>query len=633
MAHSVPPYAVVDCETMPRRDRPDYPPAIVGVAVSLPGGEPRYYAFGHPTRNNCTADEARQAVAQAYQCENIVFHNANFDIECIEKHFKLFLSTTQVHDTMHMLFLHDPSIRAVGLKDAAEKLLGEKPTERDELVDWLVGFQPIEGITLTHGPKSKHYAGAYVAYAPGDLAGQYAIGDVTRTAALFEMLYQDIENRGMFDAYKREQALRPVLSQCESDGLCVDVKKLARDAMALESYSNMVDVWLQTELGGNEINFNSGEQLANALLSSGKCRALPKTARGDYKTDKETIISYVTDKRVAAMLRYRAQAKTCLGTFIKPWLEMAHANRGRIYTRWHQVRGNDNGARTGRLSSSPNLQNIPKEFTPLFKEHDINPEASTLPASPLLHLPRIPLMREYIVPSIGCVLIDRDYSQQEIRILAHFAGGDLLAAYQANPWLDIHDYARDKLAAMGLHYERRQVKNTNFGLIYGMGASKLAIQNGTSVEDAAKLKRAVLSLYPGLAAMYDEMRTRAKACLPIRTWGGRLYHCEPPRISGGKVQEFDYKMVNVLIQGSAADCTKQAIVSWDLHAPADWRLLINVHDELLCEVPAGEWKEAMQVLKESMESVEFDLPMLTEGSMSSENWGSLIDTDRKGKQL
>jgi DNA polymerase I-like protein with 3'-5' exonuclease and polymerase domains len=153
------------------------------------------------------------------------------------------------------------------------------------------------------------------------------------------------------------------------------------------------------------------------------------------------------------------------------------------------------------------------------------------------------------------------------------------------------------------------------------------------VEESAELKKAILQLYPGLKQMYKDMKLRARAKEPIRTWGGREYYCEEPKLVNGRIKEFDYKMVNVLIQGSAADCTKEAIIRFHARKKADWYIMLNVHDQITVSAPRAQAKEAMRVLKECMESVEFDVPMLSEGSVSDTNWDELKDTDKKGKEL
>lgn len=148
----------------------------------------------------------------------------------------------------------------------------------------------------------------------------------------------------------------------------------------------------------------------------------------------------MTDKVLLGVLKYRTQLNTCMNTFMQPWLAVADASGGLIYTTWHQTKSTESGGavgtRTGRLSSTPNFQNIPKEFSPIF--HHEAP-GKKLPKSPFKGLPALPLVRSYVVPFKGHVFIDRDYSQQEPRILAHFDGGALMDKYLEDPWVDFHD--------------------------------------------------------------------------------------------------------------------------------------------------------------------------------------------------
>jgi DNA polymerase I-like protein with 3'-5' exonuclease and polymerase domains len=166
------------------------------------------------------------------------------------------------------------------------------------------------------------------------------------------------------------------------------------------------------------------------------------------------------------------------------------------------------------------------------------------------------------------------------------------------------------------------------------------------------LKDAILAMYPGLDKMYKDMKFRARTNQPIKTWGGRVYYCEPPRIVDNRIKVFDYKMVNVLIQGSAADCTKEAMIRF-YNQPAQashaeravekmnaqiqtlckqrgWHMILQVHDEIVLSVPAKDVAMAQAALKAAMESVEFDVQILSEGAYSANNWAVMADFDKKG---
>lgn len=636
MAHPKP--VTVDFETFKIEGRPAYPPRPVGVAIKPWGKRARYFAWGHPAENNCTEAQARVAVLDAWRCKDgVLCHNSKFDVDVAETFFGApRLGWDKYHDTLFLLFLDDPHAADLALKPSAVRLLGLPPEEQDAMVEWLVEHQPVPGARLSRAPTSDNYAGAHVAHAPGGLVGKYACGDVDRTASLFELLHKKTAERGMAEAYDRERRLMPILLDCERRGVPVDLRRLRADVELYTDTFKELDAWVLKRLRAPGLNIDSGTQLVWALLRAGKAdeAALGVTATGKPRSDKNALDAAVTDRALAAVLRYRAQLKTCLGTFMEPWLATAEATGGFIHTDWNQVRQDDRGGtvgtRTGRLSSRPNFQNIPNEFKPIFRH-----EVVGLPAAPsALGLPPLPKMRGYIIPRPGCVLIDRDYSQQELRILAHYEDGALRAAYTANPWLDVHDHARELInCLLNKNFDRKPIKNTGFGLIYGMGLGKLAESSGSTVDEAKEVKEAYLATFPGLREMYRDMKYRAKRGIPLRTWGGREYYCELPKLVNGRIQEFDYKMLNVLIQGSAADCTKEAVIRYSTARPAGHELLLTVHDEILCEVPQKELELGMTVLCAAMEAVEFDVPMLSEGTRSTTSWADLKDYDKKGVLL
>jgi DNA polymerase I-like protein with 3'-5' exonuclease and polymerase domains len=628
---------VVDFETDAIEPRPSYPPRPVGVSIKLPGSNARYFAFGHESENNCTKEDARRELFRIWKddYDGLLFQNGKFDVDVAETFFKMpRLHWASYHDTMFHLFLDDPHQTSLSLKPSAERILGMKPAERDAVADWLIEKQPVRGVKISRSPESDHYFMKYIRYAPGSLVAEYANGDVIRTEKLFEKLHKSNGKRGMLEAYDRERRLMPILLDMERRGVSVDLKRLHNDVMMYGGIQLKIDRWIRSQLRNTRANLDSGPQLVEAMIKAGKVEPelLPRTPTGKYQTNKEALILGITDKYLLAVLKYRAQLKTCMSTFMLPWLETAEASNGLIYTTWNQVKtpqGDSNvGTRTGRLSSTPNFQNIPKEFAPIFY-HEA-PKLK-LPKCPISGLLPLPMIRSYITPFKGEVLVDRDYSQQELRILAHFDGGALLRRYQEDNWMDVHEYAQKELAKMGLRYDRKPVKNTNFGLLYGMGVGKLAMKNNMAVDEAAMLKKAVLSLYPGLKAMYQEMRRRAEAHEPIRTWGGREYYCEEPQVKNGRIQKYDYKLVNVLIQGSAADCTKEAIIRFNDVRDSSWKMILSVHDEEMVSAPKRQLKPVMEMLRSTMESVEFDLPMLSEGSISSTNWNELKDYDKKGE--
>lgn len=636
----------VDFETHGIEQRPYYPPVPVGVSIKKWGKKSRYFGWGHLQGNNCTWPEARAALVEAYNCKDgVLFQNAKFDVDVCEVHIGITIPEWQlIHDTMFLLFLDDPHQTELSLKPSAERLLGLPPEEQDEVRDWLITNQPIPGVRISKSKSSEHYFGRYIAYAPCDIVGKYANGDVDRTEALFKLLWPKTVDREMLVSYDRERRVMPILLEMERVGIQFNVDRARADLEEYRQWAAIVDAWIVKKIKApSDINLDSGDQVMAAMLKSGVADefACLKTKTGKISTSKDSLLAGVSDKTLLGMMRYRAGLSTCINTFMKHWVNEATRSGGTISTNWNQVKspasGGQVGTRTGRLSAS-RFMNMPKEFNPIFRhETDDAKLKKILPPCPVKGLPSLPMMRSYIIPFPGHILVDRDYSQQEPRILAHFDGGDLMEKYNDNPWIDFHDYAKAELEVYGLFYDRKPVKNTNLGLIYGMGAPLLAIKNDMSVEESTKLKKAVLGLYPGLKTMYADMKKRAKSGEPIRTWGGREYYCEDPKMIDGRYRHFDYKLVNVLIQGSAADCTKEAIIRFDdkrTELGKDcWFLILNVHDQLTVSCPKKDRDQAMELLRECMESVEFDVPMLSEGSFSENNWNDLKDYDVKGVRV
>lgn len=616
----------VDFETEAIESRPKYPPKPVGVSIKHRGKKPHYFAWGHPTKNNCTKNQAVDALKDAYRSgKPLLFHNGNFDVDVAEEHFKLKLPQwDRIHDTLYLLFLHNPHARSLSLKPAAEELLGMPPEERNTVFEWLKEHGFIRNV------KQKN-AGAFISKAPGDMVGKYANGDVIRTEKLFDLLLPKITAEGMLNAYNRERQLMPILLQNEREGMRVDVRALAKDVKIYEAAQKKADEWLRKRLKTKDLNLNSNEDVADALEKCGivtewnytpPSKTHPSGQRSTAKAN--MTVDMFKDKKVYGVLGYRNRLETCLGTFMRPWLALARENKGFIFTRWNQVRqshGDEStGTRTGRLSCSPNFQNIPKDW---FDKNDgFSLELFELIAK-LVGLPPLPMMRKYILADEGDLFIHRDYNQQEPRILAHFEDDKLCAQYNEDPRTDVHTFVQEQIKEItGLALERRPIKILNLGLIYGMGLGKLAAGMGVDVETAKQVKAAQRKAIPGLSQLEKEIKELGRSGQPVTTWGGRKYYCEPPMTIKGELKTFEYKLLNYLIQGSASDCTKQAIINYHEHPKRKGRFLVTVHDECNGSAPKKIYKQEALVLREAMESVKFDVPMVTDAKFGP-HWGAL----------
>ena len=602
-----------DFETEEIKDYPQYPPKPVGISIYEKGGTPHYYAWGHPTGNNCTEDEAIQAISKYWHSAEyeLVAWNSPFDRLICHVHWGLPLnSAAKQHDGLVLAFLLDPHARELGLKPVAEKELGLPPEERDAVKDWLVS----NGVCKD----SKRAWGAHISKAPGDLVGKYADGDTLRTLQLFELQYKKIVDSGMLRAYEREMALQPIMLTASIEGIPVSAEHLKRDIDMYTKALEQVDTRIFELCGVGPFNINSAAQLADAIDRVVPGIVWPLTKTGRRSTSKATMEHVLGSLQgeLLALLQYRASVNTCVNTFMKEWLRQAThpEGDGKIHCLWHTTRSDDGGARTGRLSSNPSFMNIPTlksakfaKCIELWEEHLKD-----------LGIPGLPNVRYYIdTCNDDYVVAKRDFSSQELRVLAHYEDGPLLQAFKADPSLDLHQWACDKIKELtGIVITRKQAKTVAFSILYGSGLAKLAEGLHTDQDAARVIKDAYLDAIPGIAQLSTQLKARAKQGRPIRTWGGRQYYVEPPRFDPeeGRWRSFEYKMLNYLIQGSSADISKDAIIEYDARKQHGTFLLM-VHDELVIKVHKDHLASEMQILKECMESVPLDCPLTSEGEV------------------
>ena len=339
------------------------------------------------------------------------------------------------------------------------------------------------------------------------------------------------------------------------------------------------------------------------------------TPTGQKSVSKDNLtFEMFQDADVGHLYFYRNRLKTAMSTFLEPWLEQAQKTDGIITTNWNQVRGGEGGTRTGRPSTNQhNLLNVPKEFQ---QDYDMLP-GNKWKLAPL------PFARKFILPDEGEVWLHRDFDGQEMRVFAHYEDGDLLAAYQNDPNLDPHQWVCDMIYEMlGVELERTPTKILNFQALYGGGVPAAAKALKCSMTEAKEYKAFHDKALPGRKHLNDVIKEMIETGEPIRTWGGRVYFEEPPRMIHGRKMNFIYKLINYLCQGSAADITKESIIRWYNHPKRNARFLVSVYDENNISAPKRDAKRQMRILTESMESVKLDLQMKSSGKMGLD-WGSL----------
>ena len=590
---------VLDFETEGIEARPDYPPVPVGLAIYDPLSEfpDGYHAFGHVIGNNTTKEKVHDILAKIYASGRpVLFHNAMFDLDVIETHFGLPIPDHHwIHDTLILAFLHDPHVDSLSLKDLVVTYQIAQPEERDELKAWV-----IENVDEARRKKSTW--GAYICKGPVDLVSRYAQADVRLTYDLFKFLYDKVLPAQQ-EPYLREIELIPMLLENSRLGVRVDRKGLlAAKEQAIIDIEKCT-VWIKTLLNAPDINVDSDQQLVQSIYTSehwDKNKEWPMTEKGQLRADKEALEEMLTNNYLKDVLRYRANLSTCLSTFIEPWL-LASEKTGRIYTNWNSVRGERGGTRTGRLSSTPNFQNAPIRYPKV----ELPPELDVAP---------LPLIRSFILPDEGHKLVACDFNAQELRIFAHFEGGNLMLQYQKDARADLHTYAANMMTeASGREVSRTYSKGVSFAILYGAGPKKISEMLEVDYGLAKTLMDAyTTAVAPGLRAMQMTMKSRYKLNQPIKTIGGRLVKMEPAKIIKGKLREFDYKGVNLLIQGSAADQAKAAMLLFQ-KTRQNSRLLLSVHDELVISAPLDSIEREANCLMNAMcNAIEMSVPMVSD---------------------
>ena len=380
----------------------------------------------------------------------------------------------------------------------------------------------------------------------------------------------------MYGAYRREMDLMPHIMGMERRGVNLNGELLRADTDYYFSKLDELDEEIQAMLGCR-VDVDSNAQLADAIEAAGMSSGFATTPTGKRSTSKESLIGAIASPQLLGHLLVRGSIATCLRTFYQPWLDQ-YNKHGRLYIRWNQVRNySDTGARTGRLSSSPNLQNVPVIWEGL--QTQLKKVGYQLPFE-------LPSMRKYIIPDPGMAFIGRDYSGQELRLLAHFTQGKLLQALKYNPKEDLH-----QIAASLAGISRREAKTLAFAILYGAGVGRIAESLHMSIDEATRVKKRYLEALPEIKEFTGFVQNKGKTRDYVTTIGGRNYYAQKPAVVEGRFKSFEYKLVNYLIQGSAADQTKQAMLDY-ARTTVSGQIQLTVHDQLVVQCPIADvWRE------------------------------------------
>ena len=421
--------------------------------------------------------------------------------------------------------------------------------------------------------------------------------DAGRLADLFAKMKAEITACGEDPLYNEiEFPLAQVLADMTRIGMLVDRDGIDQFGVKLRSELEQVLTRIHMETGSASFNPNSTKQLGEMLFVTMGLPHGKKTQRG-WSTDAETLEALRDYPLVEDILQYRAYQKLN-STYVEGLLKVIGED-GRIHTTFNQTE-----ARTGRLSSdNPNLQNIP-----------IRTELGSQ-------------LRAYFVAKPGCVLVDADYSQIELRILAHITGDE----HMQQAFLNGEDIHRSTAAKIyGIPQEevtsrlRSSAKAINFGIMYGKGAYSLAKDIGVTVKEADAFLKNYLAAFPKVSGYMDKTIADAKAVGYVSTLFGRRRALPELSSSNFNVRSSGERMArNTPIQGTAADVIKLAMVRvWKRlrDEKMESRLILTVHDELIVEAPQAEAEKAAQILREEMEGcVQYAVPLSTDVH-AGKNW-------------
>lgn len=557
---------------------------VVGVSFSVNEGEAAYLPFAHAymgapsqldeeevlkTLKPILEDETKHKVGQNLKYDKSVLANHGITLRGIQ------------HDTMLESYVLNATANRHDMDTLAEVHLGLQT----------IHFEDIAG----KGAKQLTFD-----QIPLEQAGPYAAEDADITLRLHSRLYAALEKEKALAAlYKDiELPLLSVLSRIERNGAKIDTAQLIQQSQ--EHAETLVRLEKEVfELAGEEFNLASTKQLGQILFEKLKLPVLKKTKKGAPSTAEEVLQELALDYPLPRLIMdYRATAKL-KSTYTDKLPQLVNAATGRLHTSYHQA-----VTATGRLSSSdPNLQNIP-----------IKTEAGRR-------------IRKAFVADKGYKILAADYSQVELRIMAHLSQDEgLRSAFSKG--LDIHKATASEVFSTPIdevtQEQRRSAKAINFGLIYGMSAFGLARQLHIGRADAQSYIDTYFSRYPGVADYMSAIKVKAAENGYVETLAGRrLYLPEINAKNGMRRQAAERLAINAPMQGTAADIIKMAMIrvdDWLEKENADAKMIMQVHDELVLEVAEAELEEVKNALVSLMsEAMSLSVPLLVEAGVG-DNW-------------
>ena len=557
---------------------------LIGISLSVKENEGCYIPIAH-SYEGCPKQLSMDFVVKNLgpaiekNQDKAVGQNLKFDIPILARHgIKI---TKFLADTMLMSYVLNSTATRHGM---------------DRLADYYLNYTTTKYTDVT-GTASKQISFSEVNL---DVASDYAAEDADITLRLYNALAPMLKEKPVQEKLLKEieYPLVYVLSRVEQNGAKIDKKKLADHSKELGE--KIDDLSSQAyKIAEEEFNLDSPKQLLEILYQKQGLPVLKKTPKGQPSTNEDTLKRLSEEYELPKIiLQYRTLAKL-KSTYTDSLINIENPKTERIHTSYQQA-----VTSTGRLSSTePNLQNIPIKTAEGRR------------------------IREAFIPEKGNVLISADYSQIELRIMAHLSQ-DKNLTHAFNNDIDVHSSTAAEVFGVSIDNvtqdQRRSAKAINFGLMYGMSAFGLTRQLGISRGEAQEYLDTYFARYTGVRDYMDNIKTQAKEDKYVETiMGRRLYLNEINAANGLRRQAAERAAINAPLQGSAADIIKKAMLDIDeliLNEMPEVRMIMQVHDELVFECPKDNADKTMDKMKDTMEqTVELNIPLIAEAAIGS-NW-------------
>ena len=557
---------------------------IVGVSFAVEEGSAAYVPVAHdydgaPPQldRDWVLEQMRPLLEDPQQAK--VGQNLKYDASVLANHAIELRGIA--YDTMLESYVLDSTATRHDMDSLALKYLGRST----------IHFEDVAG----KGAKQLRFNQVMI-----EKAGPYAAEDADITLSLHRALWPRLQQQPSLEAVfaRIELPLVPVLSRVERNGALISRDMLQQQSTELGQRLGELEQEVHA-LAGGEFNLGSPKQLGEVLFEKLQLPVIKKTPKGAPSTAEEVLVELALDYPLPKLvLEYRSLSKL-KSTYTDKLPEMIDPDTGRVHTSYHQA-----VTATGRLSSSdPNLQNIPIRTAEGRR------------------------IRQAFIAGPGRCIVAADYSQIELRIMAHLSGDKgLLSAFQAG--LDVHRATAAEVFAGDLEQvtdeQRRKAKAINFGLIYGMSAFGLARQLHLGRREAQEYMDLYFQRYPGVRAYMDDTRALARSQGYVETlFGRRLYLPEINARNKMRAQAAERTAINAPMQGTAADIIKLAMLrvdAWLQNSGIDARMIMQVHDELVLEVAADAADAVSAMLRQEMSAAaELDVPLVVDIGVG-DNW-------------